>query len=258
MDRVDMQLEDVRLACLRRGDGPLMLFIQPFGSCIGMFRDVPEIQAWFDQTTEGFEFVAYDQRGAGESEKPPGQYTWHLLADDAWDLLSALGASGAIVMCMLNSFYTGAILAHAHPDVVRGLVVMEGSARWLSNVDFPWGLSPGAARLPLDQFYAALQASEAVADVMGRYFDLTEHPIREAIDQLLAEADVRDIIRGIIVPTLIVHNELQRLMPIGAAYYLRDSIPHCQALVYRDTQFPSGRITGPIRDFAKEAYACGR
>jgi pimeloyl-ACP methyl ester carboxylesterase len=74
--------------------------------------------------------LAYDQRGAGRSAKPPGPYSVELWAQDLEMLLDGLGVERAVLVghsvgCM--------IVEHAAlrcADRVRGIVMVGGALRW--------------------------------------------------------------------------------------------------------------------------------
>jgi pimeloyl-ACP methyl ester carboxylesterase len=74
--------------------------------------------------------IAYDQRGAGRSDKPPGPYSVELWAEDLERVLDALGVEGAILV----GHSVGCMIAE-HAAVrsagrVRGLIVIGGALRW--------------------------------------------------------------------------------------------------------------------------------
>jgi len=78
----------------------------------------------------GHRTLAYDQRGAGLSSKPPGPYSVELWAEDLGRLLDALEIERAILV----GHSVGCMIAeHAAVrlgDRVRGLAVLGGALRW--------------------------------------------------------------------------------------------------------------------------------
>jgi 3-oxoadipate enol-lactonase len=79
---------DTRLYYEVHGRGPQLLFLNGTN---GDLRVRPNI---FDTPLAAdFEILAFDQRGLGQSDKPPGPYTMDGYADDAALLLDHVGWS---------------------------------------------------------------------------------------------------------------------------------------------------------------------
>lgn len=70
-----------------------------------------------------FEVVHYDQRGLGRTSKPPGPYSMEDYADDAAELIAALGWGAASVVGTSFGGMVGLHLALRHPDRVERLVL---------------------------------------------------------------------------------------------------------------------------------------
>ncbi|MBI5420619.1 MAG: alpha/beta fold hydrolase [Deltaproteobacteria bacterium] len=70
-----------------------------------------------------FRVIAFDNRGAGESEVPPGPYTTAAMADDAAALLSRLGVTRAHVLGVSLGGMIAQEAALRHPERVERLVL---------------------------------------------------------------------------------------------------------------------------------------
>jgi pimeloyl-ACP methyl ester carboxylesterase len=123
-----VELEDVTLAYEERSghrDGPTVVLVHGLGG---------SIHSWWAQLAaceeRGYRVVAYDQRGAGLSSKPPGPYSVELWARDLTRVLDALEIERPILVghsvgCMVSEH------ASVHGgDRIAGLVTIGGALQW--------------------------------------------------------------------------------------------------------------------------------
>jgi 3-oxoadipate enol-lactonase len=73
--------------------------------------------------------LRYDTRGHGGTEAPEGPYTLEQLAEDARDLLSALGISRTHFMGISMGGMIGQILALKDPGMLQSLILCDTSSR---------------------------------------------------------------------------------------------------------------------------------
>lgn len=72
---------------------------------------------------EHFQVLAFDNRGAGRSDKPAGPYTAQMLADDLAALLGHLGIERATVMGHSMGGFVAQALVLSRPDLVSKLIL---------------------------------------------------------------------------------------------------------------------------------------
>jgi pimeloyl-ACP methyl ester carboxylesterase len=114
------------------------------------------------------EFVSFDCRGRGLSDKPadPAAYGMRRHAEDAARVLESLGVSDVVVVGQSMGAWVGEQLAAHHPSLVRGLVFGDGG--------FFTGLAPGET------------AADRIASIMGPQW----------LDRLRLTFPSRDVVLG--------------------------------------------------------------
>ncbi len=106
-----------------------------------------------------FQVIAYDHRGHGATDKPPGPYSIQQLADDLAGLLNFLGLEKADIIGHSMGGRTALLFALQHPDFVGRLMLVGASGA------APQG--PARARLEALRKAAAEEGVAAVFDHPG-------------------------------------------------------------------------------------------
>lgn len=123
---------DIEIHYERVGSGPPVLAI---GGTGGDLRQRPNLLQ--SPLAEHFEVLAYDQRGLGRTSVPPGPYTMADYADDAAELLAALGWSRCAVVGVSFGGMVAQELAIRHPEVVDRLVLACTSSGGAGGASYP-------------------------------------------------------------------------------------------------------------------------
>ena len=133
----------------------------------------------------GRSVLRYDHRGHGESGKPPGPYALDDLVDDAARLIREWGRGPVVWIGLSMGGMVGQGLAIRHPDLLRGAVLANTTARYPEVAKPTW-----AARI------AAVEQGgiAAIADaIVERYLSAAyraAHPDRaQALRARLLRAD---------------------------------------------------------------------
>lgn len=228
----------VDLAVHEQGAGVPVLLLHAWGETHRTFdRLLPLLP-------DTLRLVVPDQRGVGQSSKPPNGYA---LADAAADVAALLDAL-EIETCWLIGTSSGGYLAQQvaldHPTRVRGMVLIGAP----SNLQGPM---PPSFREPLASFHDpvtradldALQGALALhnpvpdsflEDQMTAGLSIPRHVWLASIHGLLRA--VPPIDRGPIeVPTLILWGGEDAILPASQADELVASIVDCRLVVYEGT-----------------------
>jgi 3-oxoadipate enol-lactonase len=218
-------------------DAPTVMLSNSLGTRLEMWE--PQAHA----LAERYRVLRYDSRGHGRSDAPDGPYTIDMLADDALGLLDALGIERVHFCGLSKGGMVGQVLGARH------------GARLISLA-----LCSTAAHMPQREVWderirvATEQGMAALADgVIGRWF--TEAFRREpsiVVDRVrqmildtppqgyaaccaaIRDMDLRDLITGIRVPTLVIVGEDDPATPPEKAREIQNLIPGAQLEVIPD------------------------
>ncbi|MEX1255326.1 MAG: alpha/beta hydrolase [Dehalococcoidia bacterium] len=101
------------------GEGPPLVLIHATGFLAQLWRPIAE------ELSSRFRVVAVDQRGHGDSDKPPDGYRFEALADDLQRVIEALELEAPVVAGHSSGGTTIVVHAARHPDVIQRAVLIE-------------------------------------------------------------------------------------------------------------------------------------
>jgi pimeloyl-ACP methyl ester carboxylesterase len=192
-----------------RGRGRPLLLI------LGLGADVSEYTALIDQLAARSQVIAFDNRGAGRTDKPDVPYSIELMAADALGVLDTLGVPRA---CVLGISLGGRIameLALRHPERVERLILVSTSARVVPS----WRrrhLYPILSGMPLFR---------------------SRHPQpRYAFVRQLEASDGYDAgprLHELGMPTAVMHGRSDRAAPLAMAEEMQREIPGSRLVTFR-------------------------
>ena len=209
-------------------DAPVVMLSNSLGTRLEMWE--PQMQV----LAERYRVLRYDSRGHGRSDAPDGPYTMDMLADDALGLLDALEIERAHFCGLSLGGMVGQVLGAEHGDRLITLALcstachMPGRELWDERI-----------RLAGEQGMAAL-----VDAVVERWFteEFRREPTvaLERVQRMILETpphgyaaccaairdmDLRELIPGIRVPTLVVVGDKDPATPRDKAEEIRSRIP---------------------------------
>lgn len=219
-----------RLAYRRTGSGPLVLLLH------GAFVDG---RSWQRQMTglPGRTVVAWDAPGCGASSDPPPQASLADYADDAARLVAALGLGAAHLVGL--SFGSGLALevARRHPGQVASLVLASPYAGWAGSLPEDEVRARRAAavrnaRRPPEEWlpellpgmFSPTAPDAAIAGMAALMRESRPGPTLTMVEAF-AEADLRDVLPQVHVPTLIIHGSQDVRAPWPVVQAIHEQIP---------------------------------
>jgi 3-oxoadipate enol-lactonase len=222
---------DVELAYEVLGDGPPLLLVQGLG--YGRRGWGPSLEL----LAEDFLVVAYDNRGFGESDVPPGPYTTPQLAEDAVAVLEALGVERANVVGASLGGMVSQELALGWPDRVDRLVLACTTPGGLGSHPMPEQtvalmleaptLAPDVAMRRFVENALGSTAPQGLADEIVAYRTANPPDLTGWQAQAAAGAghDAIGRLGSIAAPTLVLHGDEDAVVDTRNAELLAERIP---------------------------------
>lgn len=187
--------------------------------------------------------LAIDQRGFGDSERPPSGYTIDDLAADAVAFLDAMAIARATVVGHSMGTFVARRVAEVRPERVARLVLI-GSG-WSGDIPVLREVQTALRDLPDPvpaEFAREFQSSTVHAPVPPEFFErivseslkLPARLWRAVLDGILAYED-SDRLGRIAARTLVIWGERDALFPRQDQDRLVAAIPGARLTIYTDT-----------------------
>ena len=228
----------LEIAYERAGEGPPLVFVHGAASDGRLWR--PQVAAFADE----FTVVAWDEPGAGRSSDVPAQFGLAEYAGCLAALIETVALGPAHVAGISWGGTVVQELYRLHPELVATLILIDTYAGWKGS------LAPEEVRARLTGAYRALAVPTAEFDparALPGWFagdppaeclplleemaaDVRPESLRAAL-LVTSEADQRDLLPRISVPTLLIWGELNARSPLTVARQFEHAIPDTKLVV---------------------------
>lgn len=219
------------------GDGPPLVLLH------GAWSDSREWRLQVEGLADEFTVIAWDAPGCGQSWDPPEDFRLSDYADAAASFIRTLGLERPHLPGL--SFGGGLALEvyRRHPDLPRSLILASAYAGWAGSL--PNDVVAERVRRALDEaerppeewvasyipgFFAGPVAQELIDEVTSIMCDVRPAGIKPMV-KAFAEADLRDVLECISVPTLLLYGERDERSPLTVAADLHARIPASELVV---------------------------
>lgn len=233
---------DIDIAYQTVGHGPIdLVFVSGFTSHLDLNWEFP----WYSWPVllDGIaRVIMFDKRGTGLSDRSLGFGSLADRADDVRAVMDATGVERAVLYGVSEGGPMAIVFAATYPQRVSKLMLYGTFARAKYAPDYPMGLSDEACE-ELVRFMGDNWGT-------GKAFGLVVQnaPDPEKAQQALArfernactrqmvveimrrnnEIDIRQLLPAISIPTLVMHNGDDPLIPVAVGRYLAEHIPGAQ------------------------------
>lgn len=230
-----------------RQDGPVLVMVHGFAASTHTW------EPWIERLGADYRIVTLDLPGHGLTRAPDGFPPGiDAFADHLGAVVDRLGLAKFTLIGSSMGGHTAWIYALRHPDRLDGLVLV-GAAGWPAAADeerpaaFRVLASPVGRALfgkmdstPLmrNGLEAAFAPTPQMVDeaMLTRYVELARAPGRRAQTMALMQAErplaTPEKLAAIGVPTLIMHGDTDRLVPVADGRRFAEAIPGSTLIVY--------------------------
>jgi 3-oxoadipate enol-lactonase len=228
------ELSDARIFYQDTGsDRPAVIFSH------GILMDHEMFAPQFQELSDEFRCIAYDERGHGQTTSG-GDFTYWDLAADAVELLDHLGIERAIAVGMSQGGFLSLRAALKFPDRIAALALIDTQAG-----------TEDAAKIPMYDAFAQTWAKEgptrAVAEAVAEIIIGTDRSfwdpwidkwlarpsdwVIEPYKCLLGREDISDRLHEISCPALIFHGTADVAISTEKAEALCEGLANCEGLI---------------------------
>lgn len=235
MDEVN--IGGLRIAFQRKGKGSPLVLLH------GGLSDSRMWRRQLDELSDEFTVVAWDAPGCGRSADPPETFRLPDFADCFAAFIEEIGLVKPHILGL--SFGAGLALElyHRYPAIPRSLILASAYAGWSGSLPsdvveqrLQQGLKQ--SELPPEQVVKMWIPTLFVKSVSNKVIEETAaimsefHPVGMRTMLLsFAEADLRDMLPTIKVPTLLLYGEADQRSPLNVAENLHAEIPTSRLVI---------------------------
>jgi pimeloyl-ACP methyl ester carboxylesterase len=236
----EVRIGELRLAYSRVGSGPPLVLLH------GGLDDSRSWRRQLEGLADEFTVLAWDAPGYGRSSDVPESWRLPEFADAVAGWLERLGIERPHVLGLSWGSSIALELYRRHPGLAASLILASAYAGWVGS------LSP-------EEVEARLEGALAVADLPpeqllsgwhGLFSEAATPEVRRELHAIwtenagarrpgayramvrsMAEADLRDVLPDVRVPTLLLYGELDERSPLDVADELDARIPGSELVV---------------------------
>jgi pimeloyl-ACP methyl ester carboxylesterase/DNA-binding CsgD family transcriptional regulator len=227
--------DGVTIAYQVLGRGPALVWLPSLGNLVAQWR-VPALRAAYERLARSVTLVLFDGRGMGSSDRRVELADLGLAAH-LRDLTAVVDATGLEQVALLGYYHsvpTALAFAAGHSGRVDRMVLFGGAPRLrdamgpaqtqalLSLVDQDWDLFVESAA----HAWLGWSAGESGRLVADGFRTAAASAVARAWFTAAAGIDVTDLLPRVRTPTLVLHRQGARQVPVEVSRRLADALPH--------------------------------
>lgn len=242
-----VKVSDIDMYYEIHGEGDaLVLIIGYGGNCGEWFRQIPGL-------SQNYRVVAFDNRGAGRSDKPDVPYSMQMFAQDIAGLLDTLAIDAAHIYGVSMGGMIAQEFAIRYPEKVISLILgctlcggRNAIAPDAEAMEFLFDIER-AKRLTAEEITREMLQFIYTQEFIDNNPDIIEQFIANRVEHFpplycfmrQAEAimshDIYERLPQIKVPTLVIAGTADRLIPVDNSRILASTIPDAELVIMKNT-----------------------
>jgi class 3 adenylate cyclase len=232
---------DIDVAYHVVGDGPVdLVYVEGAYTHLEVAWELPAYRRFCERLAEFARVIRFDKRGMGMSDRVPGATTLEERMDDIRAVMDAVGSERAAIIGESEGGPLSILFAAAHPERTVALILQGAEVRERQDEDWPWGegtpeeFDKWIASVPerwgkglsLGQFVPSVGDTDWGRAWLARLQVHSATPSAwAAFARMAFDIDVREVVRTINVPTLVIHAVDDQVCHVENARFLARTIP---------------------------------
>jgi pimeloyl-ACP methyl ester carboxylesterase len=224
------------------GEGPTDLLLVPgWPSHVEHGWEQPRLAHFYRRMAAFSRLILFDKRGVGLSDRVaeanlPGI---EQRMDDVRLVMDQVRSEQAALVGISDGGPVASVFAATYPERVTHLILVNSYARRLRSDDYPWGpteeewesfvetsLEQWGTPLFLEILFPTRVEEPGFAEWWATFLRQSSSPgAAAAYLRMNAGIDVREILRAIHVPTLVLHSAGDQICPFEGGRFLADAVP---------------------------------
>ena len=231
---------DLNIAYQVVGEGPFdLIYVPGWISNVELNWEEPSHAHVLERLSSFSRLILFDKRGTGLSDPVPldAMPTLEERMDDVRAVLDAVECEEAALFGFSEGGLMSVLFAATYPERLSALVLYGTFAKRVRTADYPWAPSPEdraveleelernwSVRMDLDNL--APSEDDAFKDRLATYFRRSASPgAALALMRMNTQLDVRDVVRSIQAPTLVIHRTDDRDVKVEEGRWIASQIP---------------------------------
>lgn len=208
-------------------------------SNLDVMWEEPRIARFLGRLASFSRLTLFDMRGVGLSDRGSARPILERQRDDLAAVMDAVGVERGVVFGVGRAATMSLLFAATHPERTEALILYAMIIKTVATADFPHGKSADDHARFLDRFVEEmgtgrnldLQAPSLTGDDRfvnwwARFERLVAKPAAyRELAGIMTDLDVADVLPVIHVPTLLLHRQGDRVVPVGQARHAAGKIP---------------------------------
>ncbi|MDI4239407.1 adenylate/guanylate cyclase domain-containing protein [Bradyrhizobium sp. Arg237L] len=259
------------------GEGPIdLIFVPGMVTQLEYLHEFPSYDEFLEGLSHFARVVTFDKSGQGLSDRSFGAPSLEQRMDDIRAIMDDIGTKRCVLLGGSEGCPIASLFAATFPTKVSHLILFGGFARFTAVDGYPYMRSEddmigrmetmakhwGTGELAIRGW---LPSSLCNPDAVQRFATLerltcSPGALRTMYRQNMM-IDVRPVLPGVKVPTLVLHRARDALVPLENGQYLARNIPDARLIVYEDAidhlifAGDIGQIVNDIQSFVTGSIA---